>query len=355
MRLSITLALFALALDAHAAPFAHLRRQIVAEVEQRNVPAFAVAVVQGNRIIWEEGFGDGVTARTPFALASVSKPITATALMVLAERGKIDLDQPIDHYLGGVRVVGRDGDPAQATVRRVASHTAGLPPHHRFFTAGTPDFEQTAARYAMVVRPPGTAYQYSNLGYRLIERALETVTGEPLGDVLRREVFAPLGMDDASFPADPPYRSDHPGGSDIYASAHDLARFAAFHLGALMPGQQEILSRRARDLMHRPHTPRGDDEPHDYGIGWIIEENVIGHTGGMPGVRAAIYLMPARKVAVITLAACETDLTERIARQVLARYDRSPRAKHTTPAMGKRSPRRLRGAWSGTVDVAGAE
>lgn len=374
---------------SRAHPFQALRQKILAEVERGAVPAFAVAVLHEGRLVWAEGFGwvDGevplpVTADTPFSLASVSKPITATALMALVSRGEIDLDRPIDDYLGGPRLTGRGGDPSHATVRRVASHTAGLPVHFRFFAgeASRSSIEETVARYGFVVKPPGTAYVYSNLGYRLLERTLEVVTGESLAVVLRREVFIPLGMtgsalvtseDDAAphalrTGADgrplPFYHSEHPGGSDIYASAHDLARFAALHLGTLLPGQSEILDRRTREQMRRPLTPRGG-EPHDYGMGWIVEQDgsVVGHTGGMPGTRAALYLMPHRKLAVATLAACETDLPQRIGRQILRRYQwpdaaaaaGSRIATRSNAPRGRRPSRRLRGSWSGSVEVDG--
>jgi CubicO group peptidase (beta-lactamase class C family) len=371
-------------------PFSDLRKQIITEVEYGNVSAFAVAVLRGGRIVWEEGFGsvDGepVTANTPFSLASVSKPVTATALMILAQRGELDLDRPIDEYLRDAHLTARGGSPAGATVRRVASHTAGLPLHFRFFTPeeGEASFEEMVARYALIVHPPGSTYQYSNLGYRLLERALETVTGEPLSVVLRREIFEPLGMESAVLPARsgeglpaliprthvggqplPFYRSDHPGGSDMYASAHDLARFAAFHLGTRFPGQVEILDRRNRDEMRRPLTPRNSGERHAYGIGWLVENEstptrtVIGHTGGMPGARAALYLMPSRKLAVITLSSSETNLTEHIARQILARHPAphgttlSRLSQIQTPPLRRRPPRGMSGEWAGSVTVDG--
>lgn len=368
---------------AAAHPFPALRREIVAEVERGTTPAFAIAVLHNGKVVWEEGFGsidqDPVTAHTPFSLASVSKPITATALMTVVRKGKIDLDRPIDDYLGGPRLTGRGGDPSQATVRRVASHTAGLPVHFRFFAEGArrSSFEETLARYGFVLQPPGTAFRYSNLGYRLLERTLEVATGEPFAEVLRREVFAPLGMRDAILVTSendgsglaprtgadgevlPYYSSEHPGGSDIYASANDLARFAAFHLGALLPGQEEILDRRAREQMRRPLTPRGN-----YGIGWVVEEggSVVGHTGGMPGTRAALYLMPDRKLAVATLAASETDLPQRIGRKVLGTYLKLPGRTSYSGGVGmssdgprrKRPSRRLTGTWTGAVAVNGS-
>ena len=112
---------------------------------------------EDGKIIWEEGFGWAdrekripATEHTMYSLASISKPITATGLMVLVERGLVDLDDPIDDYLGDAKLNGRAFDASEATVRRVANHTAGLPLHYQFFyrtspTGGRPWTRRSAA------------------------------------------------------------------------------------------------------------------------------------------------------------------------------------------------------------------
>jgi CubicO group peptidase (beta-lactamase class C family) len=96
-------------------------------------------------VLWEEGFGWAdranripATPHTLYSLASISKPITSTGLMILQERGLLDLDRPIDDYLGDAKLTARVGSAADATVRRVANHTAGLPLHYQFFYADQP-------------------------------------------------------------------------------------------------------------------------------------------------------------------------------------------------------------------------
>src|SRR5262249_46634603 len=123
--------------------FGPIRDIINARVREDKIPSMAVAVAKGGQIIWEEGFGfadkeRGVRATpdTLYSLASISKPITATALMVLKERGRIALDKPINDYLGAAKIVARVGDAGQATVRRVANHTSGLPLFWHFFEEG---------------------------------------------------------------------------------------------------------------------------------------------------------------------------------------------------------------------------
>ena len=103
----------------------------------------AVAVAREGEIIWEVGVGLAnreknipASEHTMYPLASISKPFTASGLMILVERGLIDLDSPINDYLGEVKLQVRVGDAEDATVRRVASHTAGLPLHSQHFYDG---------------------------------------------------------------------------------------------------------------------------------------------------------------------------------------------------------------------------
>src|SRR5438128_3665818 len=116
-----------------------IRELIRARLVEQSLPSVAVAVARDGTSLWEEGFGWAdrehrvpATEHTMYSLASISKPITATGLMVLKELGKLDLDRPINDYLGAAKLNAWIGDAADATVRRVANHTSGLPLHWHF-------------------------------------------------------------------------------------------------------------------------------------------------------------------------------------------------------------------------------
>src|SRR5512134_3804902 len=105
--------------------FAVARAHAKAAVTDSGVPSLAVAVSKGGKIVWQEGFGwadrEGripATEHTTYSLASISKPITATGLMILVERGLVKLDNPANDYLGTGKITGLAGDAAGATVRR---------------------------------------------------------------------------------------------------------------------------------------------------------------------------------------------------------------------------------------------
>jgi CubicO group peptidase (beta-lactamase class C family) len=98
-------------------PFQTIRDEIQQTLKKESIPSIAVAVAKDGKILWEEGFGlanreqkIAATAETPYSIASITKPITATALMVLVEQGKVKLDRPANEYLGDARLVAHRGD-----------------------------------------------------------------------------------------------------------------------------------------------------------------------------------------------------------------------------------------------------
>ena len=233
------------------------------------VPSISVAVAQHGKIIWEEGFGwanreERIPAdeNTMYSLASISKPFTATALMTMVQAGKIDLDKPINDYLGDAKLKARNGDVNDATVRRVTNHSSGLPLHYQFFYSNEPyqkpSYDETILRYGNLVTIPGEHYQYSNLGFGIIGYVLSRVSGESYPDFMRESVFIKLGLTRTSVGVGPglekfqairydskgaPYPSydfDHPGASAVYSSAHDLIRFGMFHLKDHLADQAQI-------------------------------------------------------------------------------------------------------------------
>lgn len=126
------------------------------------------------------------TAHTPYSLASVTKAITGTAVTVLASRGRLDLDRPINAYLGRAKVRSRLWDADDATVRRIANHTAGLTTYARDCeTARDCAIDETIRRYAIVVRPSGAGFDYSNLGYAILGDVVARVSGRTYVDLLR--------------------------------------------------------------------------------------------------------------------------------------------------------------------------
>jgi len=380
------LILLVLVRPAAADEFDAVRSRIRREIASTNAPSIAVAVARNGRIIWEEGFGWAdrekrfpATEHTMYSLASISKPITATGLMLLVQAGKIRLDRPVNDYLGAAKVRARVGDAAQATVRRVANHSSGLPLHYQFFYADEPfrppPMDETIRRYANLVTMPGEKYEYSNLGYGILDYVMARVSGKAYPDFMRDEVFARLGLKNMSvntgsgfgkseairYGSDgapiPFYDFDHRGGSAVYASVHDLVRFALFHLKARVPGQARILSDESITEMQKPTMVTGPQA--GYGIGWAVSDTpagyrVVSHTGGMGGVSTSLRLVPAGKLAVAVLCNASSSLPHAIADEIFRimlpkwKDGRRPPAPGAKPGEFQPPPD-LAGGWKGKL------
>jgi len=312
--------------------FGDVREKIVRLVEEGKVPSLSLAVVRNGEIIWEEAFGLAnlekkiiATPETLYPIGSATKPFTATALMILVQRGLVDLDKPANIYLGKVKLRSFEGDASDATVRRLLHHTSGLPMYWNFYYAGSsrqrPPFEITLQRYGRLMSKPGESYNYSNLGYAILESIIEQSSGKPYPEFLMNDVFKSLNLKHAALFTAPPqgpniaekYSStltpipfcdqDTRGAGAIYSTAHDLARFAFLHLGRLQPDQKAILKPESIAAMQRSHDP--DVRYSSYALGWETGRRfgypIITHGGVMDGCRAHLAMIPPQGLAVAVL------------------------------------------------------
>lgn len=159
-------------------------------VEVARIPGLALAELRDGEIVRLEvagvvdtASGEPVTEETLFEAASLSKPVFATIVLRLAERGEIDLDRPLAEYLVNERIVDPRG--AEITARMVLSHRTGLP--------------NWGGERLELAFDPGTAFNYSGEGYVYLERVVEELTGLELDELARREIFEPLGMTRSRF------------------------------------------------------------------------------------------------------------------------------------------------------------
>ncbi|GJG84845.1 hypothetical protein tb265_00260 [Gemmatimonadetes bacterium T265] len=343
---------------ASAAPrpdFAAVRDLTRRAMAADSVPALAVAVARGGRVVWAEGFGAvdaagrvPATARTPFPVASVTKAFTATAILGLAGRGRLALDRPANAYLApGARLASAGPwDPAGATVRRLLTHTGGLTTFARTCPAdragcGPAQMDTTIRRYGVLMWPAGDHFDYTNLGYGVLGAVAAHAAGRPLAALLRDDVFGPLGLDDASLGLDavrtsaqraaalPTRRGTHPrgdpgsftpGASDGYASARDLARFGLVALGTARPSRGPDAGAATRAAVACAVTPTGGAGR--YGCGWWVEPDYHGvrsilAQGGTDAASARLRLVPDAGLAVAVVANAGTLVPDRVIEAVL--------------------------------------
>lgn len=383
-------------LSAHAAEapadrgaYADIASSIEAEIAAGRLTGVAVALVDDGKIVWEDGFGWAdrasgrrATSHTPFSIASTSKPFTTTAMMTLVAAGTLALDRPANAYLGTHKIMDRDGPAEGATVRRLATHSSGLPTFFAMYPQGgeaaQPSVPQLLADYGHVVAPPGERYEYSNLGMAVLAHIVARQSGQEFGRYLQSHVFSPLGMRDSFFDTDlarrpematrydddgeplPFYLTATPGSGEVYASAHDLARFALFHLKHPLPDQEKILSDAQLDAMHRPATAIAPY--YGYGMGWQVlhrpgQPVILTHGGGQTGVTAEFVLVPSRGAACIIVSNRNGDrdfihaLRDRMLRTV---YPAWPGLElPADPPLAALDPAAYAGEWRGTLNAQG--
>ena len=173
-----------------------------------HAPGVSAAIVENGELVWSEGFGLAdlensvpATSRTLYRLGSVSKPLTATAAMQLWERGKIDLDAPVQKYCPAFPV-----KEWPITTRELLGHLGGIR-HYKSESQDDPEigntkhFESVADGIKFfandpLIAKPGTKFHYSTMGYTLVGCAIEGASGEKFVDYLRENVFVPAGMSD---------------------------------------------------------------------------------------------------------------------------------------------------------------
>jgi CubicO group peptidase (beta-lactamase class C family) len=366
-----------------------VRERIVRLVDEKKAPSLSVAVVGNGEIIWEEAFGLAdldkkmpATPETLYPIASATKPFTATALMILVERGLVDLDKPVNTYLGKTPLRSFEGEASEATVRRILHHTSGLPMYWNFYyggaSRGRPPLDLTLRRYNILVSRPGESYNYSNLGYAVLEYLIEQVSGKPYQEFVAAEIFKPLNMSRAAiFTAAPDQPDvavkygptlasvpfcDHDtrGASAIYATAHDLALFMLLHLGRLQPGQEAILRPASTAAMQSSRDP--DVRSSSYALGWETGRRcgypIVTHGGAMDGCRAHLAMIPSQGLAAAVLVNGENvrsiEVCDWIFAALLPEYARSLRA--ASPGGGSpappppfRPPAEVLGTWKGLI------
>ena len=305
--------------EKQQAGFSKIPQRMRAFVAEHQIAGAVTLVANRERVLHCEAVGEAVIEKhapmrkdTVFAIASMTKPITATALMILVDEGKLAIADPVSKYLpefAGVAL--KEGPPKRAiTIRDLLTHTSGLVGEQR--TQGT--LEQTATMLSK--RPlgfqPGTKWSYSP-GLNVCARIIEIVSGQPYDDFLAQRIFQPLGMVDTTFapsasqrkrmaklyqpsddknslvpgthwlldfPQDSQNRTPNPSGG-LFSTAGDMARFYQMVLGGGEREGRRFLSAAAVRKMTTLQTgdlKTGFTPGCGWGLGWCLVREPQGVT-----------------------------------------------------------------------------
>ena len=325
---------------------AKIETAITAVMSQAGIPGLSVAIVANGKLAWSNGYGLAdlenfvpAKASTSYRLASISKTITATAIMQLAERGKLDLDAPVQKYCAAF--------PAKqwpVTTRQLLGHLSGV----RHYKDGELIYENTKHYTNLndtlsffkddpLLHEPGTKYLYSTYGYNLLGCVIEGASGQTYLEYVRKNIFEPAGMatirdDDpaAMIPnraqgyektrngelrnsalADVSYKI--PGGG-FCSTVVDLANFAiALQSGKLLKPETRAQAWTTQKLK--------DGKDSTYGLGWQLSEyngaREVAHGGNQSRVTTYLYMQPERNFAVVLMMNLESvNIRTQLARQI---------------------------------------
>ena len=311
-----------------------------------DAPGAAVAVILDGELLYESGYGTKrrdvdtpVDPETIFRIGSVTKQMTAAAVMQQVELGRVDLDAPVTDYIPEFEIGGRW--PAERiTVRHTLTHTTGFPDRvNDYVTVGDQALSTWARNQGDMElhAPPGSFWNYSNPNFMLAGLVAERASGTPYRDLLKNSVWEPAGMHSTTFDPtevvrsvnfswghyyDPeedseyiisPYDYDSwtlgPAGM-AFSTVGDLVRWALL----LMDGGGPILSPASAATMQYPHQWTHYTPDLFYGFGIMIEEyqgfDVRQHGGNVTGFGTYLLWVPERRFAVALLTNVSSSLSD---------------------------------------------
>jgi CubicO group peptidase (beta-lactamase class C family) len=304
-----------------------LTPRIESFIRRQQLPGFAIGIVRNGRVVYARGFGVDhlgkdarpITTRTLFHMASITKPFVATAVMQLAERGKVDLDAPVSRYVPYFR--------QNITVRQMLTHTSGMPDVEDYEWS-KPQYDDGALeRYVRSIAgakplfPPGDHYEYSNMAYEVLGDLVAKVSGQPFESYVQRNILGPARMRDSTllvreakpkllawgherdangkvFPSDGyPYNRAHTPSSNLHSNVEDMLRWATLNMK-----RGSVLRRASYDAMWTP-AARVPDRDYSVGLSWFIGDyrghRAILHSGADTGFQTSLVMLPDDQIAVV--------------------------------------------------------
>jgi len=307
------------------------------------VPGASVAVVHDQELLLADAFGlanreTGLEAATDtiYSICSNSKLFTSIGVMQLRDAGRLRLDDRVSEHLEWFDIEDVHPDDEPITLRRILTHSSGLPRESDYPYWSGPDFvfptrDQIVERLGeqATLYPSGRYFQYSNLGLTLAGEVVAATSGRTFDDYIRAEILDPLGMGDTftEIPAElhgermaVGYSERNRDGSrdalplfqvrgiapaaGFASTVEDLARFASWQFRLLEDGGDEVLRAATLREMHRVHWVDPDWET-TWGLGFVVvragDSTMVGHGGGCPGYISQVMLQPSAKLAVIVL------------------------------------------------------
>lgn len=321
-----------------ADPATRIERIVDRQVRWLGHPGMAVAVVQGDAVVFRKGYGlrnnrraDPVTPETVFRIGSITKVVAGLALLQLRDAGRLSLDDSIARFLPEAKNIIGWREAAPITLRHIVTHTSGLP--RDLPSGGTTEADLLAKlRWLRVQTPPGTQLSYSNLAFAYVGPIVARASGVSFRDFVHAHLLAPLGMNDTVWErkdVDPkrlasghvkvkegerkdkvdPWPEEWKMGAaeafgGLYSSADDLAKLVRFELSAWSASPETMAGVLARASLKESQSVAL--EPTHHGVAWALEDDArfgprVLHTGATEDYSASVVMLPQKDLGVIVL------------------------------------------------------
>lgn len=303
---------------------------------RHGVPGVSAILVDEKGVLWARGFGYADPARrvratpeTVYQVGSISKLVTATAVMRAVEQGQLALDAPVQTYLPRFRMRSRWPEPVRPTLRALLSHHAGMPTYYLkgFFSDAPLSTLVSELGEEHLAYRPGTVFNYSNVGIDIAGAALEHVAGKPFAAHLQASLLDPLGMHTSSYQRDTRVKAklatghvkrrpistvtirDVPAGG-LHSNVQDLGRFMRLFLREGELDGKRLLRPQTVHLMLSPQFAGLPlDFGQHFGLGWMLSGiqlpgagKTAWHNGGTKTFLGQMIVLPERKLGVVVLA-----------------------------------------------------
>jgi CubicO group peptidase (beta-lactamase class C family) len=302
--------------------------RLVRAAQAERVPGIAASLVRSGEIVWSDAAGvadaggERMTPDHQHRIGSITKTVTAAAVMQLRDAGKLELDDPLGAHLP-------EATNAEPTIGRLLSHLAGIQrevPGIAWETLEFPTGAELVAKLADAeqVLSPGRAWHYSNLAFSLLGEVIERVGGMRYEDFVRNRILAPLGMSRTGFAPDPPVATAYAvepysdvvrpeptlaeegslgAAGSLWSTPGDLCRWAAFLADPdpadLVPATVEEMAEVQTMVDRRRWTLA-------WGLGLELRREgdlvLVGHEGAMPGFLAAVFVSPEHRLGAAAVA-----------------------------------------------------
>jgi CubicO group peptidase (beta-lactamase class C family) len=343
---------------ATASPVPSSYESLIQPVVQENLgintPGLAIGIIDHGILVFVKGYGvaDGskpVTPRTVFHVASITKTFVGTGVLQLVEEGRVDIDAPVQKYLPYFAL--DDPRTSTITVRQMLTHTSGMPDVDDY-EWNKPQYDNGALeRYVRSLKSkkllfdPGTNFAYSNIAYEVLGDLIAKTSGESFEDFVTSHQLKPLGMRESTLLfknvdhrllaegysksngqlvkiRDYPYNRIHTPSSNLMSSVSDLARWSLANMNYGTLKGHRILKASSYGTLWKAQRALPEVLPGaSVAISWFLQDrgskHVVLYNGDDTGFKAAIRIVPSRKVAVIVLTNSDSAPTFELADRIL--------------------------------------